>query len=103
MQHPANDYINWLRQQEGLLGIEEAQLLAEEQWLQQKEWEHEQGKGAAIAQIILLSFAKVRTQTSYERQKQWLRQKRGEFEQKRITLQARRAWLQAQKKLHGIP
>lgn len=37
---PISDYINWLWMQDSQLAMEEAQLAAEEQWLQQKIWEH---------------------------------------------------------------
>ncbi len=102
MQQPPTDYINWLCQQEGLIALEEAQLYAEEQWLRQKEHEIEQKRGAAIALVLLQTFARVRTRTPYERQKNWLRWKYRELENKRVALRARRTWLQAQKTMYGI-
>jgi hypothetical protein len=103
MQQPPTDYMNWLCQQEGLIALEEAQLYAEEQWLRQKEHEIEQKRGTAIALVLLQTLARVRTQTPYERQKNWLRWKYRELENKCVSLQARKAWLQAQKTMYGIP
>ncbi len=102
MQQPPADYINWLRQQEGLIALEEAQLCAEEQWLHQKEHELGQKRAAAVVMVLLQAFARSRTQIPYERQKNWLHWKRRELEEKRVALQARRAWLQGQKAIYGI-
>ncbi len=104
MQHyPAGDYINWLRQQEGQLRMEEAQLFAEEQWLRQKEVELQQQQGARIAQAVLFALAKSNRSTPYQRQRAWLNRKWADFHGKRIALQARRSWLQAEKMKLGLP
>ncbi len=101
-QHSSGDYINWLRQQEGQLGMEEAQLLAEEQWLRQKEAELQQQQGARIAQAVLFALAKSYRRTPYERQRALLNRKWADFHSKRIALQARRSWLQGEKKKLGL-
>jgi hypothetical protein len=104
MQQPsANDYINWLRMQDGQLAMEETQLAAEEQWLQQTLWEHNNNTGARWGQAILHSLAKFDQPTSWKRQSFWLRNKQHELAGKRATLQARRAWLQQEKAKYGLP
>jgi hypothetical protein len=102
-QPPTNDYINWLRMQEGQLAIEETQLAAEEQWLQQTIWEHNTNTGARLGQALLHALAKSYYPTSWKRQSFWLRNKQHELAGKRATLQARRAWLQQEKAKYGLP
>src|SRR5258708_17991555 len=62
-----NDYVNWLRQQEGQLNMEEAQLAAEKQWLQQKEQEHrQQTVGRALRKVLQIGIL---LQSRYYRRK----------------------------------
>jgi hypothetical protein len=102
-QPPANDYVNWLRMQDGQLAMEEVQLAAEEQWLQQKILEHNNNTGQRVGQAILHTLAKSYRPTSWQRQSFQLRDKRNELEQKRRALHARRIWLQQEKVKYGFP
>lgn len=102
-QPPTNDYINWLRMQEGQLAIEETQLVAEEQWLMQTIWEHNNNTGARWGQGILHALAKSDYPTPWKRRSFWLRNKQHELMGKRAALQARRAWLQQEKAKYGLP
>ncbi len=101
--HPSGEYINWLRQQDGQLKMEEAQLFAEEQWLQQREIELRQRRGTGIAQAVVFALAKSHRSTPYEKQRAWLHRKWADFHGKRIALQARRSWLDAEKRKYGLP
>lgn len=102
-QLPTNDYINWLRMQDGQLAMEEAQLAAKEQWLQQKILDHNNNRGQRWGQALLHVMAKSNRTTPWQRQSFRLRDKRNELEQKRRALQARRSWLQQEKAKHGLP
>ena len=103
MQQPPNDYINWLRMQDGQLAMEEAQLAAEEQWLRQEILEHNNNTGQRWGQAILHTLAKNYRSTPWQRQSFRLRDKYNELEQKRTALQARRIWLRQEKAKYGLP
>lgn len=102
-QPPANDYINWLRMQEGQLGMEEAQLAAEEQWFQQQIWMHNNNTGERLGYAVLFGLAKSHQYTPWQKKRFWLREKESELQGKRAALQARRAWLQQEKAKYGLP
>jgi hypothetical protein len=102
-QPPINDHIRWLRLQESQLVMEEAQLAAEEQWLQQEIWKHNNNTGARFGQAILHGLTKNYRPTSWQRHGFWLRHKGREFESRRIALRAKRNWLQQEKAKYGLP
>jgi hypothetical protein len=102
-QPSTNDYINWLQVQDGQLAMEESQLAAEEQWLQQTRREHNNNSGARWGQAILHALAKSDYPTSWKKRSFWLHNKQHELLEKRAALQARRAWLQQEKAKYGLP
>lgn len=102
-QPPTNDYINWLRTQDSQLAMEEAQLAAEEQWLQQEVWGHNNNTGARWGQAILHGLTKNYRPTSWQRHGYWLRNKHRELESKRVALRARRSWMQQEKAKYNLP
>ncbi len=104
MQQPPNhDYSNWLRIQDGQLAMEEAQLVAEEQWLNQEIWMHNNNTGSRVGQALLFGLAKSYRSTPWQRRAHWLSNKRNELTAKRAAIQARRNWLQQEKWKYGLP